>query len=231
MGALAAAGAAWCVALLLWAQHGIDEGLALQAAELPATGLAIGLAQTASRYGIPAIASIHLVGLVVSVFVESWRRHRNVYLLTLLSLAIAGIAGDALKEMVERPRPYVVYSTLSFAAGDSNMSAFPSGHSTRSLALVLPFLVFVRGWGGGRGFARVALAGLALAVCASRIALGAHFLSDVVGGLAMAASGLPFAVMASNSILSRMTPSDLGRACRIGIGVYALLIPVLFKFS
>jgi len=34
IGVLAAAGVAWCVALLLWAQHGTDEALALWSAGL-----------------------------------------------------------------------------------------------------------------------------------------------------------------------------------------------------
>jgi hypothetical protein len=47
----------------------------------------------------------------------------------------------------------------------------------------------------------------------------------------MALCGLPLAVLASNAILSRMTPSDMDRAVRIWIGVYAVLIFVLWKLS
>jgi membrane-associated phospholipid phosphatase len=228
---LSAAGTAWGVALLLWAQQGIDETLARQAAGLDPGGLAVGLARVASLCGMATIAAIHLAGLTVSVFRELWRRHRNVYLLTLLSLAIAGLAGDLLKVSVDRPRPHVVYSALDFAAEESRTYSFPSGHSTKSLALALPFLLFVKGWGGWRGSAKLAVAGLALSVCASRVVLGAHFLSDVMGGLAMALSGLPLAVMASNSVLGRMTEADRERASRFGIGVYFLLIFVLLKLS
>jgi undecaprenyl-diphosphatase len=227
----AAAGTAWSGAFLLWAQHGIDDALIRYATGLDPRGLAIGLARVASLSGMAVIAAIHLAGLVVSVFGKSWQRHRNVYLLTLLSLGIAGAAGDVLKELVDRPRPYVEYSTLSFAAADSSTYSFPSGHSTKSLALALPFVLFVMGWRGGRGLAKLAVAGLALSVCASRVLLGVHFLSDVVGGLAMALSGLPVALLATNSILSRMTPSDRDRASRIGVVVYALLVFVLLKLS
>ena len=152
-------------------------------------------------------------------------------MLTLMSLGISGIAGDVLKELVDRPRPYIEYSTLSFAADESTTSSFPSGHSTKAVALALPFLLFVTGWRGGRGLVKCALAGLALSVCASRVVLGAHFLSDVVGGLAMALSGLPIAVWASNAILKTMTPSDLDRASRIWIALYAVLVFVLLKLS
>ena len=122
-------------------------------------------------------------------------------------------------------------SDLSFAASAFTSSSFPSGHSTKAVALALPFLLFVRGWRGWRGLVKGALAVLALSVCASRVVLGAHFLSDVVGGLAMALTGLPLAVLASNAILGTMTPSDMDRAGRIWIGVYAVLVFVLWMLS
>jgi undecaprenyl-diphosphatase len=230
IGLLAAAGVAWCVALLLWA-HGADEALARWSAGLEPQGLLIGLVRTASGYGKPVMGVILLVGLVLSVVGRSSRRHRKVYLLTLMSLALSGMAGDLLKEVLERPRPALVYPDLSFAAGVSKTWSFPSGHSTKAVALALPFLLFVTGWRGGRGLVKGALAGLALSVCASRVVLGAHFLSDVVGGLATALSGLPLAVWASNAILGMMSPADLDRAGRIWIGVYAVLIPVLVMLS
>jgi hypothetical protein len=68
-------------------------------------------------------------------------------------------------------------------------------------------------------------------VAASRVVLGVHFLSDVVGGLAMALSGLPAAILAGNYILSQMKPKDLEFAGRIWLGVYAFLIFVLLKLS
>ena len=231
IGVLAAAGVAWGVALLLWARHGLDETLALWSAGLEPDSLLIALARAASSYGKPVMGVILLLGLIVSVVGESLRHHRRVYLLTLMSLALSGIAGDLLKLVVERPRPSVEYSTLSFPAGHSPTLSFPSGHSTKAVALALPFLLFVSGWRGGRGLVKCALAVVALSVCASRVVLGAHFLSDVTGGLAMALSGLPLAVWASNAILRAMAPADLDRAGRIWIGVYAVLVFVLLKLS
>ena len=228
---LAAAGAAWCVALLVWRQHGLDETLVRQAAAHDPHGALVGLAQVASQFGMAAIAAILLAGLVASLSSESWRQQRNVYLLTLMSLGISGLAGDVIKDLVDRPRPAVEFSELRLPAGGSTTDAVPSGHSTKAVALALPFLLFVTGWNGWRGAARLSVAGLALSVCASRVALGAHYLSDVVGGLAMALSGLPLAVWASNAILRRMTPSDPNRAGKIGIAVYAVLMFILWMLS
>lgn len=229
---LAAAGVvAWGAALLLWSQHGIDEVSIQWSAGLDPSGLLIESARVASRYGMSAMGVILLASLVASVRLEPWRPIRPVFLLTLLSLAVSGIAGDLLKELVERPRPLLQYPGLSLAAGESTTWSFPSGHSTKSLALALPFLLFVEGGRGWRGVLKGALAALALFVCASRVVLGAHFPSDVVGGLAMALSGLPLAARAANSILARMTSPDLDRASRIGIGVYAVLVLILWTLS
>lgn len=231
IGVLAAAGAAWWVAFLLWAQYGTDEALARWSAALDPRGLRIGLASAASGYGKPLMGVILLAALVASLLVPSWRRHRSVFMLTLMSLGISGVAGDVLKELLDRPRPSIEYSTLSFAASESRTWSFPSGHSTKAVALALPFLVFVTGWRGWRGVVKCALAGLAVSVCASRVVLGAHYLSDVTGGVAMALTGLPLAVWASNSILGRMTAAGLDRATRIGIGVYAVMIVLLWWLS
>jgi membrane-associated phospholipid phosphatase len=123
-----------------------------------------------------------------------------------------------------------VYPELGVDASGFTSSSFPSGHSTKAVALALPFLLFVTGWRGWRGVVKCALAGLALSVCAARVMLVAHFLSDVVGGLAMALSGLPLALLASNVILGAMTPSKMDRAGRIWIGVYVVLIFILCMF-
>ena len=225
------AAAAWGLALLLWAQHGLDETLLLWSAGLEPEGLALRAAHLASRYGKPLMGIVLLGALVASVRLASWRHLRPVFLLTLLSLAISGVAGDVLKEIVERPRPRTAHPELSLPAPESTTSSFPSGHSTKAVALALPFLVCVPGWRGRKGAIKATLAGLALAVCASRIALGAHYLSDVTGGVAMALTGLPLAVLASGAILRTMTPSDLDRAGWIWTGVYAVLIVILWALS
>jgi membrane-associated phospholipid phosphatase len=228
---LTGAAAAWCLAVLVWARHGADEALALWSAGLDRQGPWIDLASAASGYGKPAMGALLLAALVVSISAPGGRRDRPVFLLTLMSLGISGVAGDLLKELIARPRPCDGYSAVSVAADPSRTWSFPSGHSTKAVALALPFLVFVGGWRGWRGLIKWVLALLALSVCASRVVLGAHFLSDVLGGAAMALSGLPLAVLASNAVLRRMTPADGDGAVRVGIGVYVLMIVLLWVLS
>ncbi|HEX8003644.1 MAG TPA: phosphatase PAP2 family protein [Mycobacteriales bacterium] len=107
-------------------------------------------------------------------------------------VAVTGLGGALLnsvvKLLVARPRP-VFEVPLAHALGKS----FPSGHAMASTvvygALLLAFLPALR----RRGLARAATAGtvaLVLAIAASRVALGVHFLSDVAGGITLGVAWL-----------------------------------------
>jgi membrane-associated phospholipid phosphatase len=84
------------------------------------------------------------------------------------------------KAATDRPRPAGPHATATGAA-------FPSGHSAYAVALVACAIVLARG--GHRLAARFAIVAvaiaLAVAVGLSRVYLRVHYLSDVVGGLAI----------------------------------------------
>jgi undecaprenyl-diphosphatase len=101
------------------------------------------------------------------------------------ALLCAGVALGSLllvtvtKAAVDRPRPTVPHP-VAHAAGAS----FPSGHATTAAAAALAVIVVA--WPAVSGTLRwagaLALTALAAAVGFSRMILGVHFLSDVVGG-------------------------------------------------
>lgn len=106
-------------------------------------------------------------------------------------LAVVSLGGGAVDTVVKvavgRPRP-TFDEPIATAFGNS----FPSGHSMSSLvcygALLLVFLPLLP-----RPARRWAVAGTALLVLAigfSRLALGVHFLSDVLGGYVLGAAWL-----------------------------------------
>jgi membrane protein DedA with SNARE-associated domain/membrane-associated phospholipid phosphatase len=84
------------------------------------------------------------------------------------------------KAATDRPRPADPHAS---AVG----MAFPSGHSAYAVALVACAIVLARG--GHRLATRFAIVGIAIALAAavgvSRVYLRVHYLSDVVGGLAI----------------------------------------------
>jgi undecaprenyl-diphosphatase len=87
------------------------------------------------------------------------------------------------KAATNRPRPPDPHAS---AAG----MAFPSGHSAYAVALVACAIVLARG--GHRMATRFAIVGiatgLAAAIAVSRVYLRVHYLSDVLGGLAIGAA-------------------------------------------
>lgn len=123
-----------------------------------------------------------------------WRpgRHRICLFLVVTSLG-GGLIDTVVKAAVDRPRP-VVDHPVATALGKS----FPSGHAMGATvvygALLVAFWTFLpRRW---RGWALVATVGLVLAVGSSRLFLGVHFLTDVIGGFLLGLAWLSGSVAA-----------------------------------
>ena len=108
-----------------------------------------------------------------------WRGRRRLAAYLVVTVVGGSLVDTFVKVLVDRPRP-VVDHPLDTALGTS----FPSGHSMASTltygALLLVFLpVLSRRW---RPVAIGAALGIVLAVGSSRLLLGVHFVSDVIGG-------------------------------------------------
>jgi len=121
--------------------------------------------------------------LVIPAAVYVWRRGRvrlAVYLL--VTTFGGGLLDTVVKEVVSRDRPSLV-DPVATAHGKS----FPSGHAMSSTivygALLLVFFPVI-----ARRVRPYLVAGacvLVAAICFSRLALGVHFITDVVGGVVL----------------------------------------------
>lgn len=141
-----------------------------------------------------------LVWIIVLTLVGLWLLYRRLYRLTIF-LAVTAIGSsllnEAIKAAVGRTRP-VLEDPIATATGNS----FPSGHTQSAIVgygiLLLVFLPIVsRRWRPVVvSFATV----MVLLIGFTRIALGVHYLSDVVGGLIIGAAWL-MALTAAFSIL------------------------------
>jgi membrane-associated phospholipid phosphatase len=90
----------------------------------------------------------------------------------------------------------------------SETPAFPSGHAAKSMALTLPFVLLASRKGNIIIVAKVLLLLVAVLVCYSRIALQAHFLSDVIAGVGTALFFIPFAIWFTNKFYIRRKISE-----------------------
>ena len=124
-----------------------------------------------------------LRGIAVALAILLWvRTSHRLAIWLLVTMAIGGLLGLILKLVVERARP-VIEEPLAIAKGFS----FPSGHALNSMVfwaamLVLAYTFLTRGW---RVVTWIAALTFVLVTAFDRIALGVHFVSDVVAGWAV----------------------------------------------
>ena len=138
------------------------------------------------------------IGLYFVIRRRAWRP------LALLAAAVAGAIAlyDIVKAVVGRPRP-----PAAIWIGHYTGAAFPSGHATQSAAFYA-MLAIVLGAGLSsrrRAILWSAAALVVLIVGASRIYLGAHWLTDVLAGYALGATWV--AIVVAVLLITSRSPS------------------------
>ncbi len=152
----------------------------------------------------PVLAAV--VGLAVVLLVVRRRRVEAAFLV----IAFVGtlVLNDMLKMLVQRPRPGFDWAEVW------PETSFPSGHSMNSFVVYVAIALLIwHIWGRRAGMVALVLAiALVVSVGISRIYLGAHWLSDVIGGYLAAALWLLVlaAAWAFVSRVRRGSPRDAG---------------------
>jgi membrane-associated phospholipid phosphatase len=148
---------------------------------------------------VPAVV---VIGGVLLLRRRDWRP------LAALAIALGGAVGlyDIVKPAVGRARP-----PAALWIGHYSGAAFPSGHATQSAAFYAMLALILS---AGTSYGRRALvwsgaAILALVVGASRVYLGAHWLTDVLGGYSLGAAWVALLVVIGLLFRSR-TPGEAG---------------------
>ena len=134
------------------------------------------LMATVTAFGSPAFTFI-LLGLV-AVFVLVRLRSRAWFGFLLMSMLAPAVYDRWMKQLVERPRPD--FSRVLEVSG----YGFPSGHATSAAVVAGALVILFAGIGPSkaRPYVVIAAATFALLVGGSRIYLGVHWPTDVLGG-------------------------------------------------
>lgn len=124
-----------------------------------------------------------IVPLAVIVAIAETIRQRTFTVVAFLTLVVGGqfLVANVIKAIVDRARPD--FDQLTGFSG----SSFPSGHAVAAAACLAAFALVI---GRRRSFkVRAILAGLAVGlatgIACCRVMLGVHWLTDVLGGLAL----------------------------------------------
>lgn len=123
------------------------------------------------------LAAAAVVAFGVWVPRSAWLRHGAAFVATVI---IAYGCSAILKEIIDRPRPFVGVESQPLIPKGVDDPSFPSGHATAAFALVFPLLALVPRW------VRVALLSGAVLVAVGRVAIGVHYVTDVIAGALLA---------------------------------------------
>ncbi|MGN6587842.1 MAG: phosphatase PAP2 family protein [Solirubrobacterales bacterium] len=127
--------------------------------------------------------TVTVVVVAAVVALVEFTRTRNRWVVPFLLAVILGdkLLTEAVKQLVDRARPTI--EAVAATLGPS----FPSGHTSTAAASWAAFALVAGRWWGRRSWPALAglAVGIAVAVAASRVLLDVHWLTDVLGGLAL----------------------------------------------
>jgi undecaprenyl-diphosphatase len=171
--------------------------VALYAGHRPAL---VAIARVFTFLGEPTL----LIGVSAVAALLLWRTGRGRMGLVLLAVTLTGrILSEAQKYWIARPRPglephLVVVKT----------SSFPSGHATSSMIFYLALALVLAGHSRWRSAAPAAAIILSLLIGTSRVMLGVHWPSDVIGGWAFGLLWVLLTLRPAEQLLYSDTATD-----------------------
>ena len=143
--------------------------------------------------------SLVIVAIGLGADLASRRRFPLGAVLAAISFGVATVLANALKPAFDRPRPSIAHPEIHPLIAVPANGAMPSGHAAGAFAAALAVgLVHPR--------LRMPLLALAALIAISRVWLGVHYLTDVIGGAALGCA-VSYAVWRVAAIIAARTSS------------------------
>ena len=129
--------------------------------------------------------AIILIGLAFTLFI--FIKNKKIGVSIISNLAIITVLNQLLKRIVQRPRP------TEFRIVEESGYSFPSGHSMVSMAFYGYLIYLIYKYVKNKYLKWISIILLSILICSigiSRIYLGVHYTSDVLGGFLVSISYL-----------------------------------------
>jgi len=162
-------------ALGVWAAHHPLSRLDLLGAGVRGTNIPLAVVLTKSGYGV----ALTILGIGTIAAAAALRVSVTIPLAILISQIVSQVVVNLMKGLFARPRPE------AWLFRDEPGFSYPSGHATTAVVFYGAWLVVL--WSSPlplpvRAGGVAVLAAWALGIGWSRVALGAHYPTDVIGG-------------------------------------------------
>ena len=140
--------------------------------------------------------AIFLVIATITLFIVI--KNKKIGISILSNLAIVTVLNQLIKRILQRPRP------TEYRIIEETGYSFPSGHSMVSMAFYGYFIYLIYKYVKNKYVKWISIILLSLLICLigiSRIYLGVHYTSDVLGGFLIAISYLIIYISAANKFI------------------------------
>lgn len=156
------------------------------------TDFATPIAKFITNFGGPIFLSTICIMLFIII------NNKKIGLSIIMNIAIIAILNQVLKRILQRPRP------TEFRIIEETGYSFPSGHSMVSMAFYGYLIYLIYKYIKNKYVKWISIVLLSILICSigiSRIYLGVHYTSDVLGGFLISVSYLIIYIMFTNKLL------------------------------
>lgn len=130
---------------------------------------------------ITTLGNLGIIWIIISIALLCTRKYRKAGMVSIVALIIGALLGEVfLKNLFKRNRPFMVMEGIKTVVKLPTTYSFPSGHTTSSIAAMLSIVNNVKD-----KFLKVFVIVSAILITLSRLYLGVHFLTDILGGIAL----------------------------------------------
>lgn len=156
------------------------------------TDFATPIAKFITNFGGPIFLSTICIILFIII------KNKKIGLSIIINIAIIAILNQVLKRILQRPRP------TDFRIIEETGYSFPSGHSMVSMAFYGYLIYLIYKYIKNKYVKCISIVLLSILICSigiSRIYLGVHYTSDVLGGFLISVSYLIIYIVFTNKLL------------------------------